>query len=84
MAFYKVQEFEDLSNPLNKHLKSHKNTTYCFICNGTELPIHWLTIADVFGDAFVSYIACEQGEERREKGEKATFTGYVLHFVGTT
>ena len=48
---------KDLSKPQDKHHKNvMKNVTHCLILNGKELPIHWLTIADVFCDVFVMFI----------------------------
>ena len=50
MASCVLQKFKDLSEPQNKHPKNAINVTHCFIINGKELHIHWLTIADVFLD----------------------------------
>ena len=42
------------SEPQNEH---HKKRHTLFYFNGKELPIHWLTIADVFRDVFVIFIS---------------------------
>ena len=46
---------KDLSMPHNEHRKKNvkKNVTHCFILIGKELPIHWLTTADLFREVYL-------------------------------
>ena len=56
MASYELQDFTDLSKPqINKTENVIINVKHCFILNGKELPIHQLTLADVFCDVIIGF-----------------------------